>query len=68
MAKTTSKSSIRHQPMTHIHAEEKGKIDDLASKWNLFKGIALRIVLIAGLRAIENNSVDIQRIKEELSV
>ena len=62
-----SQLETRSQPLTRIHRDDKTQVDELASKLNVLNLEALRIVLMAGFQAIENRTVDINKIKEELA-
>jgi hypothetical protein len=53
--------------MVHIHPIRKDKVLELASRLKILNFEALDIVLKAGFEAIENKTVDVNRIKEELA-
>jgi hypothetical protein len=62
-----SKHQLRTTPMVHIHPTQKEQVIELASELKILNFEALSIVLKAGFEAIENRTVDIHRIKEELA-
>lgn len=62
-----SKHNLRNTPMVHIHPIRKDKVVELASELKILNFEALDIVLKAGFEAIENKTVDVNRIKEELA-
>lgn len=66
-SRKNSQLQVRSQPTTRIHREDKNRVNELASELNVLNLEALRIVLMAGFEAIENRTVDIHRIKEELA-
>ena len=66
LPKKLSVSEVRKSPLVHIHEEDKKLIDGLAGEWGIFRFDALRLVVKAGLEAIDNNLVDIKKIQEEV--
>lgn len=65
ISKRFSSSAVRISPMVHIHAEDKQRVDELANDLKIFNFDALRLVIKAGLEAIENKTVDVKKIQEE---
>lgn len=64
-SKRFSSSGVRSSPMIHIHAEDKSRVDGLADELKIFNFDALRLVIKAGLQAIEDKTVDVKRMQEE---
>lgn len=62
-----SKHRLRGMPMVHIHPTQKNEVVELASELKILNFEALSIVLKAGFEAIENRTVDLNKIKEELA-
>lgn len=67
MANKHIPAKVRNAPMVHIHAQDKDKVNSLASELKILNFDALRIVLMAGFEAIENRTVDLNRIKEDVA-
>ena len=67
VSRKNSQLQVRSQPTTRIHHEDRNRVRELASQLNVLNLEALRIVLIAGLEAIDNKTADPQRIKKELA-
>ncbi|ATW59364.1 hypothetical protein Cl131_gp096 [Aphanizomenon phage vB_AphaS-CL131] len=62
-----SKHQLRSTPLVHIHPDHKEQVDGLASELKILNFEALSIVLKAGFEAIENRTVDLKRIQEEIA-
>ena len=62
-----SKHQLRSTPLVHIHPSQKDQVVELASELKILNFEALSIVLKAGFEAIENRTVDIQRLQEEIA-
>jgi hypothetical protein len=60
-------SRVRIAPLVPIDSEYKKQVDGLASDLKILKFDALSIVLKAGFEAIENRTVDLQRLQEEIA-
>ena len=60
-------SRVRVAPMVHIDKGYKEQVDELASELKIQNFDALNIVLLAGFQAIENRTVDIKRLQEEIA-
>lgn len=62
-----SKHQLRNTPLVHIHPAQKDQVVELASELKILNFEALSIVLKAGFEAIENRTVDLQQLREDLA-